>query len=202
MIELNFREWLAESLFKREIILVQKGAYNPIHRGHVQVFYHAKKFLLSQGYDVVGAYMIPSNTGYIQSKLAAKGELGISEEDRFALIKKALQGTFIKMLPIDREDAPVDSATIKKYVEKVHPGKEVMVVAGDDRVPCPTGPLCIVDKGWGKVISVNRSLSAGSASSSQVRANLMKTGDEPKMLSPAVRSYVKQHGLWGASTDH
>ena len=58
--------------------------------------------------------------------------------------------------------------------------------------------MCLVDKGWGKAVSVNRAVTGGNASSSQVRSNLMQFGDEPKMLSPGVRAYAKQHHLWGA----
>lgn len=194
---MNFRAWLEAA--GTPVILVATGAYNPIHRGHVKVFYHAKRFLMSKGYDVVAAYMVPRNYDYINFKSRQSGETPEPDEHRQQMIRHAVQGTFIKVLPLEKERNKISRDEIRAEVEKMHPGHEVFFVAGDDKGGCPdNADTCLEEiPGFGKVVIVGRRL-AGDASSTRVRKNLRNQGQEPNLLSPANVKYVHKHRLWGA----
>jgi nicotinic acid mononucleotide adenylyltransferase len=195
---MNFKQWL--EVYQQGVILIASGAYNPIHRGHIQIFYHAKRYLLGKGYNVMGAYLIPRNPSYIQQKSAAKGEVPVGDNHRQTMIQTAIQGTFIKILPLEQEKSNLSREEIRLAVQQMHPNQEIIWVAGNDRGECPNSEeTCLIDKPrWGKTIIVARTL-AYNASSSQVRQNLMTTGDEPNLLSPGVRSYIKKNRLWNAA---
>jgi nicotinic acid mononucleotide adenylyltransferase len=192
---MEFKKWLFDEIVRSGVILIATGALNPIHRGHIQMFYHAKRYLTSQGYNVYGAYLIPRNSEYIAMKSAAKGEQPIDNSHRNNMIQKAVQGTFIKVLPLEDQS---NRKEIKAQVQALHPMQNIMWVAGDDKAQCSEGePICNIEvPGWGPTIIIGRTI-AGDASSSRVRKNLQTIGDDPA-LSPGVKSYIQQNGLWGA----
>ncbi len=197
MVSFNFREWLEAAA--QPCVIAATGAYNPVHRGHVKMFYYAKMWLSRNGYDVIAAYMIPRNYDYIQFKSKKKGETPEPDYHRQAMIQQALQGTFIKLLPLEKDRINMRHAEIRKVIESMHPGVPVFFIAGDDKMSCPPEEdTCLKDDPeWGKTVIIGRRL-AGDASSTTVRTNLTHTGDEPNLLSPSNRKYVHRYGLWGA----
>lgn len=196
--QLNFRSWLESA--QNRVVLVATGAYNPIHRGHVKVFYHAKRHLMSLGFDVIAGYMVPRNYDYINFKSKKSGDIPVADSHRQKMIQQAVQGTFIRVLPLEAEKTNLTQSEVRSEVEKLHPGIPVIFVAGDDKGGCPNQEdTCLVDDPkFGKVVIVGRKL-AGDASSTTVRGNLKSTGDEPNLLSPMNRKYVHANHLWGAT---
>jgi nicotinic acid mononucleotide adenylyltransferase len=200
---MDFRQFLELTEADYGVVLVATGAYNPIHRGHIKVFYHAKRFLASKGIQVVAAYLVPRNYSYIQKKSVAKGETPIDNQDRQKMIQIATQGTFIQVLPLEDNDngQMLGREQIREYIKSMpqHRGQEVLFVAGDDKAECPTDAnsgICLRDlQSFGKTVIVGRKL-AGDASSTQVRNNIKQFGDEPELLSPGVRSFIKDKGLY------
>lgn len=199
---MNFKVWF--ELHEYGVILIATGAYNPIHRGHIKVFYHAKRFLQTKNMQVVKAYVIPRNYEYIQKKSAAKKETPVDDYHRQQLIQLAIQGTFIQILPLEKIQNHLSREEIRNVVQKMHPYNQIIFVAGDDKGECPNDPqsnICLEDlPKFGQTVIVGRKL-AGDASSTTVRNNLQQYGDEPKLLSPKVRNYIRQNQLWGAKHD-
>lgn len=200
---LNFRNWMEARV--QNAVLVATGAYNPIHRGHIKLFYHAKRYLTNQDINVIRGYLIPSNAQYIAKKSAQKGETPLDDRHRMTMLLRAVYGTFIEVLPLESDGVHLNRTQIRNEVQKLHPNTEIIFIAGDDvfaergKQGCPPGQdMCLVDDPmWGKTILVNRTV-GGSASSSEVRKNLMTTGEEPKLLNPRVANYVHKHRLWNA----
>lgn len=155
---------------------------------------------MSRGLDVIAAYMVPRNIDYINFKSRKSGDTPIPDSHRQQMIQQAVQGTFIKVLPLEADRPNMTQDEVRAEVEKLHPGMQVVFVAGDDKGGCPNQEdTCLKDDPkFGKVVIVGRKL-AGDASSTTVRNNLKSTGDEPNLLSPANRKYVHANRLWGAN---
>jgi nicotinic acid mononucleotide adenylyltransferase len=197
MVSFSFKSWLESATLSQPCVLMSLGAYNPIHRGHVKMFYHAKNWLASKNHDVIAGYAIPRNYNYVQSKGDA-----MDDNHRYAMIELALQGTFIKVLPLEKNmDKFLSYDAIRQEVAKLHPGVPSFFVVGTDKMQCQEGQdVCVVnDPKWGRTVVISRNL-AGDASSTKIRNSIHSSGDEPEphLLSPANHQYVHKFGLWGA----
>lgn len=191
---LNFKQWLEAAAIPA--VLAATGAYNPVHKGHVRLFYSAKRYLLNKGYDVVAAYMIPRNFDYIVKKSKEKGETPMPDEHRQTMINMALQGTFIKMLPLEQNTSNLNNQEIRNEINKLHPGAEIIFVAGDDKGGCADNEdVCLQNHPrLGKVVIVGRKL-AFDASSTTVRNQLKSTGNSP-LLRNTISDYIRKNQLW------
>lgn len=53
-----------------QVVLVQSGAYNPVHLSHVEMFSLVRRALLERhSIKVVGGFLAPSGDSYVKSKL-------------------------------------------------------------------------------------------------------------------------------------
>lgn len=53
----------------KRCVLLTTGALNPVHRGHIAMFDHARDALESvHGFDVVGGFLSPSHDSYLSGK--------------------------------------------------------------------------------------------------------------------------------------
>ena len=200
---LSFKVWLEGHA--PQIVLGAIGAFNPIHRGHTKMFYNAKRYLSGLGYDVIAAYIVPKNQGYIEKKMASKGEMPVPLEHRIQTIKAAVQGTFIKPLWVDIEKGPLTDEQIKEEIQSLHPNVQVYMIVGDDYAKCPNGspPPCISNnKTLGQEYVSPRTGDPKFGygfSSTKVKDSLKSGQDAQKYLPPKVHKYITQNRLWGAT---
>jgi nicotinamide mononucleotide adenylyltransferase len=58
------------SFNKENVVLIQSGAFNPIHRAHISNMIKTKEYLERvHGFRVIGGYLSPSHDQYVQAKL-------------------------------------------------------------------------------------------------------------------------------------
>eukprot|EP01084_Bolivina_argentea_P237322 398868_1 len=79
-----------ESMNERPCIIFYNGTFAPIHYGHINALTSAKKYLQSNGFYVMGAYMSPCWNGYCLNKMKMKNQPYISHYHRLNLINLSI----------------------------------------------------------------------------------------------------------------
>lgn len=175
---MNFATWLSEQETigpqNKNIILVNDGSFNPVHRGHIDVTLAAKKFAENNGYHVVGLYMSPKHDNWLKRKFSGKDENIIPAPSRLAMVRKATQETGISV-----DDWEISSNTFKtgpdyvQHFEQLHPGATFVMILGDDYGNCsPTPCFDQKDNFWHIRMPRTENLS-----STRIR-KAIKTGEE------------------------
>eukprot|EP01084_Bolivina_argentea_P051307 94384_1 len=90
----------------RSCIMFYNGTFCPIHYGHINVIESAKKYLESNGFYVLCAYLSPSYNGYCRNKMNMKNEPYISHFDRLNLIQIAINNLSYCMVDTNEMFAP------------------------------------------------------------------------------------------------
>jgi len=76
---------------KEKVVLITTGAFNPIHRMHVEMLEIAKKYLTNRfNYDVLAGLISPSHDLYVYGKL---GTDFIVSTHRLNMCKLAIEGS-------------------------------------------------------------------------------------------------------------
>ncbi|KAF3484330.1 uncharacterized protein GIQ15_03654 [Arthroderma uncinatum] len=89
---------------KELAVLVTTGAFNPIHKGHIQTMETAKRELEGRGIAVLGGYICPDHNGYLASKTRSGSENGtLSPAQRLYLCERAVAES--EWLMVDRWSA-------------------------------------------------------------------------------------------------
>lgn len=88
LVKANLQKYRNED--RRKVVLIATGAYNPVHRMHLEVFLRAKEFLENEQHNflVVGGFVSPSHDQYVSDKL--KSDF-INSKDRLKMIKLGIQ---------------------------------------------------------------------------------------------------------------
>lgn len=86
---LSMRALTSRESGKPRVVLLSTGAFNPIHRMHVQMFDHVKASLEADGHSVIGAVLSPSHHQYLASKLLNSPHWVIPAEQRLAMCRLA-----------------------------------------------------------------------------------------------------------------
>lgn len=72
------------------VILLNTGAYSPIHVGHIQMMEEAKE-KLSSDYHIIGGYLSPSHDKYVSSKY--KGSAAYHSDARISLCQEVVESS-------------------------------------------------------------------------------------------------------------
>ena len=83
----------------KNIVLLTTGAFNPIHRMHLEILNIAYKHLLSQNYNVLCAFISPSADCYVQ----LKRKPFIPFETRCKIIQESIQDFYNENKDKDKE---------------------------------------------------------------------------------------------------
>jgi nicotinamide mononucleotide adenylyltransferase len=74
---------------QENVVLIQTGSVNPIHRSHISNMIKTKQYLENvHNLNVIGGYISPSHDEYVESKL---GNQFISSQHRINMCLKAIQ---------------------------------------------------------------------------------------------------------------
>ncbi|CAF1346389.1 unnamed protein product [Rotaria sordida] len=74
---------------KDNVVLIETGALNPVHRNHISNMIKTKQYLERvHGFNVIGGYLSPTHDEYVRGKL---GEELISGQHRIEICQKAIE---------------------------------------------------------------------------------------------------------------
>lgn len=197
---MEFKNWLQADESKKpenkNIVLVNDGSFNPVHRGHVEVTLAAKKYVESEGYNVVSLYMSPKHDEWLQKKFQNKpGEQIIPGEHRLAMVRQAVQGTGISVTDWEiRSGRYQGDPEYVRHFEQIHPGATFVMILGDDYGSCTPTPC------FGQINGVwhVRLPRTGNLSSTRIRSAVRTGGEKIDDFLPAgVGDYMKQQNVLG-----
>ena len=135
---------LARAPRGRRCVLLTTGALNPIHRGHVAMFDHARDVLEAEyGLDVVGGFLSPSHDTYLSGKYLSVKHLSGKHRDetffpaaqRLALCAAATEDhPFLAVASWESSvsgqwpDFPEVTATLEHVLHERFPGEGIGVI--------------------------------------------------------------------------
>lgn len=148
---------------KECIVLVGTGSYNPVHRGHVEIF-QSVRTTMEQKYNfhVLAGFMSPSHCAYVCEKL---GHDFIQDTHRINMLNLALKESghdcwiSVDLWEIKQDrfhDYPAVIKRMKKHLVEFFPDRKIRVIycAGADHVVrCGCRPLLTPEYG---VASISR----------------------------------------------
>ena len=119
------------------IILLSTGCFAPLHNGHIKMMEMAKIKLEEEGYSILGGYLSPSHSDYLDLKI----DNGLSSSKRIHLMEYILEDHW---LMIDKWEAlynysSVNFTTVLNKLEKylqyyIDSNIKVCYVYGDDNI--------------------------------------------------------------------
>lgn len=121
-------------------VLVNTGAMNPVHKGHLQMLHKARDRLEQVGFVVVGAWLSPSHDGYVLPKAANLETPGLPADFRLILADLITQGDDLVAVgrwEADKQhrhwpDFPEVAESLRRALLKEHPEIQVFYVSGSD----------------------------------------------------------------------
>ena len=135
---------LARAPRGRRCVLLTTGALNPVHRGHVAMFDHARDVLEAEyGLDVVGGFLSPSHDTYLSGKYLSVKHLSGKHRDetffpaaqRLALCAAATEDhPFLAVASWESSvsgqwpDFPEVTATLEHVLHERFPGEGIGVI--------------------------------------------------------------------------
>lgn len=134
---------LLEKTDLQKVVLLGTGSYNPVHRGHIELFKLVKDQLEKEHkLKVLGAYISPSHDHYVKSKL---GKNYIDSKHRVNMIELAIkEAGYDVWLCCDKWeveqdgffDFPEVTMRMKTFITKKYPNENIRVIycAGSDHV--------------------------------------------------------------------
>lgn len=134
---------LQEKTDLQKVVLIGTGSYNPVHRGHIELFKLVKDQLeKNYKFKVLGAYISPSHDDYVSNKL---GRDHIDSKHRIKMtqlaIKEAGYEDWLCCDPWETEqngfyDFPEVTMRMKKFISEKFPKEKIRVIycAGADHV--------------------------------------------------------------------
>mmetsp|Transcript_61822 Transcript_61822/g.135392 ORF Transcript_61822/g.135392 Transcript_61822/m.135392 type:complete len:466 (+) Transcript_61822:71-1468(+) len=132
-------------------VLMIHGAFNPVHKHHIEMMIHSRWRLESEGYEVLAGYLAITNADYVKRK---KESDPMSDDDRVAAIQMACDDMQTGWLQPDIRgvNAPSPGRMTQLYQQE-HPGAVIFSVCGSDTVVklCKNGsrfnqPLVVVGR--------------------------------------------------------
>jgi len=192
---MNFKEWLISEEINpelkptsKEIVLVNDGSFNPVHRGHVNVTLKAAEFCKNQGFKVIGPFMSPKHESWLQKKYKNKDDV-LPSQDRLDLLKKSTEGTGIQI-----DDWEINSSlfkTSKEYEEHYnskYPNATYVMIVGDDYGSClPTPCFQMRNQVWNIRMPRTEELS-----STKIRQAAYSGSSLSDIAFPAVADYMNK----------
>ena len=77
---------------RKPAVLLTTGAMNPVHLGHVDMFFRARRCLeQDHDYCVLAGYISPSNEGYVRPKCEHFKQLYLESDVRLECVRRAVQ---------------------------------------------------------------------------------------------------------------
>ena len=74
---------------RENVVLIETGAMNPVHRCHISNMVRTKQYLESKhNLNVIGGYLSPTHDDYVRGKL---GNELINGQDRIEMCRKAIE---------------------------------------------------------------------------------------------------------------
>jgi nicotinic acid mononucleotide adenylyltransferase len=193
-IEFVNEKQLSDKPQTKDLVLVNDGSFNPVHRAHIQVTLDAKKYAEKIGYNVVGLYILPKHRTWLEKKFGKNSPEIIPDKMRFEFLKEAISGTDITLDDWELKSTQYsDNKQIRDHYERIHPGATYVMVVGQDYGKCFPMPCFEIENGTWQL----RMIRTGEISSTKIRAN-SKSGlfdDLNKITYPKVISYMKQREL-------
>jgi len=172
----------------RDVVLVNDGSFNPVHRGHVNVTLAAKSAAEAMGYNVVGLYMVPKHKSWLERKFAGKGDQLVDDEKRLAFLRQAVGGTGITLDEWEiMGDSYNEEAQYKAHYEGKHPGATYVMITGSDYGACSPMP-CFEMYGGSWHIRLART---EGLSSTKIRGAAKDGADMSEFTFPEVEKYMK-----------
>ena len=111
-------------------VLIQFGAFNPIHLGHINNIWRAREYFNNKH---LPAYISPVSNEYIEKHKHDK-----TSNQRLEMIKLALKPEYeIKLLDYELDKGIVSTITTLKYYYEmfIKKDKKIVIVMGDDNIP-------------------------------------------------------------------
>ena len=201
---LLLRQFIREALDKneplgpptRDLVLVNDGSFNPVHRGHINVTLAARDAAVAMGYNVVGLYMLPKHKSWLDNKFAGReGEI-VSDDERLAFLKSAVSGTGITLDDWEiKSKAHGTEASYRAHYEGKHSGATYVMITGSDYGACSPMP-CFEEYSGSWHIRLGRT---EGLSSTKIRSAAKAGEDMSKFTYPEVEKYMK--GKAGVKTE-
>lgn len=209
----------AESKTAKTAVLMIHGAFNPVHKHHIEMMIHSRWRLEAAGYQVLAGYLAITNADYVKRK---KESDPMSDEDRVAAIQLACDDMQTGWLHPDiRGVSAASPGRMTQLYQQEHPGAVIFSACGSDSVVklCKNGsrfnqPLVVVGRpginnalvqdtvarsevATGAAFWVN-DLPGGPISSARVRHTLIN--EDTKLLENLCGKLVADF-LWERRTD-
>jgi nicotinic acid mononucleotide adenylyltransferase len=133
----------------KDIVLVNDGSFNPVHKGHVMVTVAAKQAAIKLGYNVVAVYMLPKHSSWLERKFSGKDEEIIPDEKRIEFLLDATKNhSDIIVDTWEMEGSGYkDAAAMKAHYEEVHPNATYVMIVGEDYGECTPMPCFELENG-------------------------------------------------------
>lgn len=133
----------------KNIVLVNDGSFNPVHRGHINVSHAAKKAATELGYNVVAVYMTPKHSSWLEKKFQGRNEKIIPAKERLELLKGAVKSD--PEITVDdweiNQGSWKDSKALRDHYESVHPNTTFVMIVGEDYGECAPIPCFEIENG-------------------------------------------------------
>lgn len=157
------------------------GSFVPIHAGHINVLEEAKNYIEKLGtHELLGAYISPSHSGYVRTKLKPDEYLSVGH--RLRMIHLAIANLDWAMVDLYEAFQPQPtslSTTMHAFMKRARsqlPGRELMEVfwlRGEDSMlyPSSDAPLSI---GFHSVYVINRADSSAKENAIEKRWQMFR----------------------------
>jgi ADP-ribose pyrophosphatase YjhB (NUDIX family)/glycerol-3-phosphate cytidylyltransferase-like family protein len=119
--------------YPQKVILMNGGAFSPLHWGHVEALDEAAELCKQLGIEVVGKIISPNNSSYLRDK---HGDKAMPTPERLRYIQHAQKfrpDVQLDTYAIDNDKGQhISRSQVIKQLRQKYPGVEPVMVGGDD----------------------------------------------------------------------